>query len=77
MAELVATRAPQQPVEEPTRLVLRPTPVDDDGFTVTRTPIGSLCAAAKPERWVRQTDFSNDEAVGLSRRSPRAARRGC
>ena len=23
------------------------------------------CAASKPERWVRQTDFSNDEAVGF------------
>ena len=23
------------------------------------------CAATKPERWVRQTDFSNDEAVGF------------
>ena len=25
---------------------------------------GSSCAASKPERWVRQTDFDNDEAVG-------------
>ncbi len=64
MAELVATARRQQPVEEPTRLVLRPTPVDDDGFTVTRTPDRFVVRGVKPERWVRQTDFSNDEAVG-------------
>ena len=64
MAELVTTARRQQPVEEPTRLVLRPTPVDDDGFTVTRTPDRFVVRGVKPERWVRQTDFSNDEAVG-------------
>ena len=64
MAELVATARRQQPIDEPTRLVLRPTPVDDDGFTVTRTPDRFVVRGVKPERWVRQTDFSNDEAVG-------------
>jgi GTPase len=64
MAELVATARRQQHVEEPTRLVLRPTPVDDDGFTVTRTQDRFVVRGVKPERWVRQTDFSNDEAVG-------------
>ena len=44
--------------------MLRPTPVDDDGFTVTRTPDRFVVRGVKPERWVRQTDFSNDEAVG-------------
>jgi GTPase len=64
MAELVATARRLQPADEPTRLVLRPTPVDDDGFTVTRAPDRFVVRGVKPERWVRQTDFSNDEAVG-------------
>jgi GTP-binding protein len=42
--------------------------VDDAGFTVSRerTPDGELfrVRGTRPERWVRQTDFSNDEAVG-------------
>ena len=29
------------------------------------TGAASSCAASKPERWVRQTDFTNDEAVGF------------
>ena len=49
----------------PTRIVLRPTAVDDAGFTVDAARASaSACAATKPERWVRQTDFGNDEAVG-------------
>jgi GTPase len=64
MAQLVEAARRQQPAEEPTRLILRPTPVDDEGFTVTRTPDRFIVRGAKPERWVRQTDFSNDEAVG-------------
>jgi GTPase len=63
MAELVRAARERAPVEEPTRLVLRPAPVDD-GFTITRTPDRFVIRGAKPERWVRQTDFSNDEAVG-------------
>jgi GTP-binding protein len=57
----------------PPRLVLRPTPVDDTGFTIESDTGDDLDPAAgpawrvrgeKPERWVRQTDFVNDEAVG-------------
>jgi len=32
---------------------------------VTRSPEGWRVRGTKPERWVRQTDFSNDEAVGF------------
>jgi GTPase len=50
------------------RIVLRPTPVDEQSFAVTeeRTGEGPLyrVLGAKPERWVAQTDFTNDEAVG-------------
>ncbi|UZN01843.1 GTPase ObgE [Cellulomonas sp. S1-8] len=56
------------PLPEPTRTVLRPRAVDDNGFTVKRREGGGQVWFAirgeKPERWVRQTEFSNDEAVG-------------
>ena len=49
-------------------MILRPKAVDDAGFTVTRRtgPDGVFyqVRGTKPERWVRQTDFNNDEAVG-------------
>jgi GTP-binding protein len=65
MAELVtAARATEQDVE-PTRTVLRPKPVDDAEFTVERAEDGVFVVrGARPERWVRQTNFDNDEAVG-------------
>src|SRR5262249_35842413 len=64
MAELVAAARAAAPVAEPTRIVLRPTPVDDAGFTVEHDGERFIVAGVKPERWVRQTDFGNDEAVG-------------
>ena len=43
-----------------------PRAVDDGGFTVEPDPRtdGWMVVGVRPERWVRQTDFSNDEAVG-------------
>jgi GTP-binding protein len=64
MARLVAQARALQPPPEPTRIVLRPRAVDDSGFTVTRDGDRFVVLGAKPERWVRQTDFGNDEAVG-------------
>jgi GTP-binding protein len=65
MAQLVTEARAAQPEPEPARVVIRPTAVSEPGFTVTRTPDGAyLIRGEKPERWVRQTDFSNDEAVG-------------
>jgi GTP-binding protein len=64
LAEVVAAHRAAQPVEEATRIVLRPTAVDDLGFTVHREGDGYVVRGAKPERWIVQTDFSNDEAVG-------------
>lgn len=46
------------------RVVIRPTPIDDAGFTVRKESEGFRVVGVRPERWVRQTDFSNDEAVG-------------
>ncbi|GHE94179.1 GTPase Obg [Amycolatopsis deserti] len=56
-----------QPAAEPTRIVLRPVAVDDSGFTIEEDPEepgGFIVRGARPERWIRQTDFGNDEAVG-------------
>ncbi|GGL40352.1 GTPase Obg [Phycicoccus endophyticus] len=57
----------EQVLERP-RVVLRPKALDDSGFRVTRenTPEGEVfrVTGERPTRWVRQTDFANDEAVG-------------
>jgi GTP-binding protein len=66
MAELVAARRRQRPVTEAARIVIRPPDVSGrEEFSVRRTPDGWLVRGEKPERWVRQTDFSNDEAIGF------------
>ena len=66
LARLVEEHRAAQPVEEATRIVLRPAAVDDAGFTVAPAPDGDgyVVQGDKPQRWVRQTDFRNDEAVG-------------
>ncbi|MFI6081262.1 GTPase ObgE [Streptomyces sp. NPDC051217] len=65
LAEIIATQRAAKPVEEATRVVIRPKAVDDSGFTVELEEDGLYrVRGEKPERWVRQTDFSNDEAVG-------------
>ncbi|HMO12118.1 MAG TPA: Obg family GTPase CgtA, partial [Actinotalea sp.] len=67
LAALVAEARAATPVA-PERVVLRPTPVDERTFTVTRHEERDRTWFAvrgrKPERWVHQTDFANDEAVG-------------
>ncbi len=66
MAEIVAAARAARPLAEATRIVLRPVSADGaDEFSVTATDVGWQVRGAKPERWVRQTDFSNDEAVGF------------
>jgi GTP-binding protein len=65
LAEIVAKARADKPQEEATRVVIRPKAVDDAGFTVTLEEDGIFrVRGEKPERWVRQTDFNNDEAVG-------------
>ena len=67
LAEIVDKARAAAP-SEPTRVVLRPVAVDETGFTVTRREsegrVWFEVRGTKPERWVRQTQFSNDEAVG-------------
>ncbi len=49
-------------------MVIRPKAVDDKGFQVLREQDGGETVfrvlGDRTTRWVRQTDFSNDEAVG-------------
>lgn len=70
MAELVKEeRERRSQIEDvPVRQVIRPIAVDDAGFDIVREetiegPIYRVLGS-KPQRWVLQTDFSNDEAVG-------------
>lgn len=70
MAELVKEeRERRSQIEDaPVRQVIRPIAVDDAGFDIVReeTAEGPMyrILGSKPQRWVLQTDFSNDEAVG-------------
>ncbi|MBU7599017.1 GTPase ObgE [Streptomyces sp. P38-E01] len=65
LAGLVDESRAAKPRQESTRVVIRPKAVDDSGFTVTEEADSLYrVRGEKPERWVRQTDFNNDEAVG-------------
>jgi GTPase len=65
--DLVSGYRQAHPAQAVRRPVIRPIPVDDSGFTVEAdelNPGGFLVHGARPERWIGQTDFQNDEAVG-------------
>ncbi|HEY5845973.1 MAG TPA: GTPase ObgE [Microlunatus sp.] len=64
MAELVAARRATLPPPAPERIVLRPAPVAAEEFSIKREGEFWRVRGVKPERWVRQTDFGNPEAVG-------------
>lgn len=68
LAKVVAFARSSAPAPEPTRTVIRPKAVDDSGFTVKAMESAGepyfWVRGRKVERWVRQTDFANDEAVG-------------
>jgi GTP-binding protein len=65
LAAVIAEARAAAPPPEPTRLVLRPEPTSGPEFEIVRTGDNSfLIRGSKPVRWIRQTDFSNDEAVG-------------
>ena len=66
MAEIVRAARVEREVIAAQRIVLRPPNADsNEDFTVQESPDGWRVKGTKPERWVRQTDFSNDEAVGF------------
>ncbi|TQN32346.1 GTP-binding protein [Haloactinospora alba] len=65
MAEHVEAARAAAPEPEPSRTVLRPPRMGETPFEVV--PLGDntfRIRGDKPARWVRQTDFTNDEAVG-------------
>jgi GTPase len=63
--EMVEAYNATRPQTVPRRPVIRPVPVDDSGFTVEPDGQGGfVVTGARPERWVGQTNFDNDEAVG-------------
>ncbi len=73
MGALVSEARAARPGAETTRIVLRPAQAAGPEFTIDRTHDASTGSGErawrvrgeKPERWVRQTDFGNDEAVGF------------
>jgi GTP-binding protein len=64
LAEIVqhARALAAEPLVE--RIVIRPKAVNDSGFKIEVDEDKYVVVGTQPERWVRQTDFSNDEAVG-------------
>jgi GTP-binding protein len=67
MAALVAADRAARPAEQPAgraRVRVAVKAADEPGFEVVRMGDSFLITGEKPQRWVRQTDFSNDEAVG-------------
>ncbi len=71
MAALVREARDAAPPLSPARTVLRPAPVGGSPFTITREAYAAATdgelfriVGDKPQRWVNQTDFANDEAVG-------------
>ena len=67
MADMVAqarAKAAAEAEERP-RVIIQPKPVNEVGFTVVPLADGAFRVLGdRPTRWVRQTDFGNDEAVG-------------
>ncbi|GAA4661225.1 GTPase ObgE [Gordonia humi] len=67
LAEMVREYRATQAKPVARRTVIRPKAVDQNEFTVVPDPAvegGFIVRGARPERWIRQTQFDNDEAVG-------------
>jgi GTP-binding protein len=63
--EMVKAYRDAQPAFVPRRPVIRPVAVNESGFTVKPDgEDGFVVRGTRPERWISQTDFTNDEAVG-------------
>ncbi|WP_020500718.1 GTPase ObgE [Sciscionella marina] len=67
LAEIVESQRAAVKPAEPTRIVLRPKAIGGAEFTIEKDPDtegGFVVRGERPERWIKQTDFTNDEAVG-------------
>ncbi|GAA5072775.1 GTPase ObgE [Nocardia iowensis] len=67
LADLVLQYREAHPKAAPARPVIRPIAVNQSGFSVIadpQEPGGFIVRGSQPERWVKQTQFDNDEAVG-------------
>ncbi|WP_306212452.1 GTPase ObgE [Actinoplanes sp. RD1] len=65
LAEAVAANRLAAPPAEPSRTIVRPRAVDEKGFTMERDDEGVwVVRGVQVERWIKQTNFDNDEAVG-------------
>ena len=65
VGRVVAAARAAAPPPEPTRQVIRPPAAGGPEFEIVRVGENSFMVRGhKPARWVRQTDFSNAEAVG-------------
>ncbi|WP_280306604.1 GTPase ObgE [Nocardia neocaledoniensis] len=67
LADMVRQYREDHPKAAPKRPVIRPIATDESGFSVIadpQEPGGFIVRGTRPERWVRQTQFDNDEAVG-------------
>jgi len=68
LAAMVAEERAKAPELEKAPVVIRPKAVDDAGFSVVHVRDGAedyfQVRGEKVERWVKQTNFTNDEAVG-------------
>ena len=65
--DMVTAYRAAQPAVVPRRPVIRPIPVDASGFSVEpdpQQPGAFVVHGERPERWIGQTNFDNDEAVG-------------
>jgi GTP-binding protein len=63
--EMVEAYRAAQPEVVPRRPVIRPIAVDETAFSVEPDGQGGFTVhGTRPQRWVAQTNFDNDEAVG-------------
>jgi GTPase len=63
--DMVKAYRDAQPAVVPRRPIIRPVPVNETGFTVEPDGDGGFVVrGTRPERWIAQTNFDNDEAVG-------------
>ena len=66
--EMIKAHRKANPPSKAERIVIRPKPVNAEEFRVRADPAepgGFIVSGNKPERWIRQTEFDNDEAVGF------------